>query len=238
MSLNELPLSKLVGKQAKWKCKAYSQFLFVLIILHVFWILLTVTLGTSSRSDGWNNVTINIQIYSLDTFIAYTSIWAFIMAIVTQTNSKRSQDYSIVTNHLSASLANIIMLIVYSFIATILSFFSLYIVVGIKFIQNVDMMIESLLFTPIQFFVAFLIILFMAAIGYFIGTGFYLNKLIGVGIIILIFLIVRSIEGQLGTVISFYFQEDFGMFLLKVLMTVVFLFILSVILINRKEVIR
>lgn len=238
MSLTDLTLFQLVVKQAKWKCKAYSQLIFALIVLHLFWILLTVTVGTTSNGFGFNNLTINVQIYSLDSFIMFACLWAFITALLTQTNSYINPDYSVVTNHLSASLANIIVIIIYSFLATIISFLSLYIVAAIKFIQNVEIIMESSQFTLMQFCVVFLIILLLAAIGYFIGSAFHLHKLFGVGIIILIFLIVRSIEGQLLTVFTFYFQEGDGLFLLKALITVIFLFIVSVVLINRKEVVR
>lgn len=238
MSLNNSNFSKVVIKQAKWKWKTYSQALVSLVILQIIIAFLT-SGGSGMYGGGFNGFNIDIHLYSLDVFIIITCLWAFITALLTQTKAYQQVYFSMVTNRVTANLANIIVLVIYSIIATIITFMSLYIVVATSLLfSETELIRETFLFSPMQFAVALFMILLATASGYFIGAAFYLSKLFGVAIIVLGIFVLLSLEEQMLTVLTFFFEAGYPLFIVNASGVSALLFAFAVIFTSRKEVVR
>lgn len=239
MSLNHKTFPQVVRVQTKWKVKAYSQALVPLLILQIIMAILTSS-GSGTSSMTMNQVSIESYFYSLDVFLISTCIWAVITAFLIQTRGYRQTDLSAITNRATGNTANIISLIFFSFIAVIVNYMSLYILVAsIQLIKGIDIFPNSELFNFMQFLVAFFIILLAASSGYFISSLFNLSKILG-SLFVLVggFLCIRVLDEQLLTIVKFYFEAGYFLFLVKALITAALLFALPVVFLNGKEEVR
>lgn len=238
MSLNKVSFSQTVLKQVKWKVKAYCQTLITLIFIQIGLSILT-SGGSITVGGGFNEVNLDIHYYSLDLNVIFTSIWALVTAIVIQTKGYRQNDYSVISTHFTASIANIIVLFIYSFIATIISFMTLYILVAaVQLLGNITIMKESTLIEFSHFGVVFFIFLFASALGYLIGSLFNLSKGLGILIVVFVLLLIESFDTQWETVLTFFFSTGYLSFMLKTLMVSILLFALAIFSLSRKEVNR
>lgn len=239
MSLNHKTFPQVVMTQAKWKTKVYSQALVPLLILQIFMAIFT-SGGSGMSSIGMNQVSVESYSYSLDIFLVTTCLWAFITAFLIQTKGYRLTDLSTITNRATGSIANIIVLLVYSIIATIIVYMSLYILVAaVQLIKGIGTFPEVDMFSTIQALVVFFMILLAASSGYFMSSLFYFSKVIGCVLVIGFgYLLFRVLDEQLLTIIKFYFEAGYFLFFVKALITAILLFALPVIFLNGKEVVR
>lgn len=239
MSLNHKTFPQVVRTQAKWKIRAYSQALVPLLILQIFMAFFNYR-GSGMSATIMNEMSVESHFYSLDVFLMTTCIWAFITAFLIQTKGYRQTDLSTITNRATGSVANSMVLIFYSLIATIVIYMSLYILVAaVQLIKGIYMFPEGELFNSLHFFVSYFMILLAASSGYFISSLFNLSKVIG-GLFVLGFgyLFFSVLNEQLLTVMKFYFEAGYSLFLVKALITAAILFVLPVVFLNRKEVVR
>ena len=88
-SLTNISLKTIVIKQVKWKAKLYISALSSLVIVQIIFGILTSSSGSGSSGRGGGNLDVQFSIYSLDTFLIVTSIWAFIVAILFSTKAYR-----------------------------------------------------------------------------------------------------------------------------------------------------
>ncbi|MFL0505933.1 hypothetical protein ACH0B5_09305 [Ureibacillus sp. 179-F W5.1 NHS] len=239
MSLNEISFSQIVLNQVKWKMKAYSQSIIILILIQIT-VSILFSGGNITMGGGFNEVNINIHYYTLDSYIILSCIWALVIAILMQTNGYRHDDYAVITTRYTASLANVIVLFVYSFIATIISFMTLYILIAlIQVVGNIAVMKEYTLFEFVHFGLAFFIILLAASIGYLIGSIFKLSKGLGILMVVLavIFTAILNVQPE-ALLVNFFFNTGYLSFMLKALFTCILLFVSSIFILSRKEVNR
>lgn len=239
MSLNKVSFSQTVLKQVKWKMRAYSQSLITLILIQVT-VSILISGGDITMGGGFNEVDINIHYYRLDSYIILSCIWALVIAILIQTKGYHHDDYSVITTRYTANLANIIVLFVYSFIAAIISFMTLYILITlIQLVGNIAVMKEYTLFEFTQFGMVFFIILLAASIGYLIGSIFNLSRGLGILIVVLVLMFNLLLDNQPDVVLTnFLLKTGYISFMLKALTVCILLFVSAIFILSRKEVNR
>ncbi|PKC51779.1 hypothetical protein RhiirA1_483010, partial [Rhizophagus irregularis] len=151
-------------------------------------------------------------------------IWAFITALLLQRMEYFQDDFAVVTTRFVSNISNSIVLVFYSFIATIITIVSLYIfVVSIQLFTQVELIADGLLINPIQMLVAFSILLLAASSGFFVGALFSFSKILGIVIIGLWIAFINSLEGQLATVLIFFFEAGNLLFIIKAIVLTIIL---------------
>ncbi|MFC7688022.1 hypothetical protein [Ureibacillus sp. GCM10028918] len=240
MSLSHKTISQVVLMQTKWKIKTYSHCLIHLLILQILMCFFNYGSGSGMSKRGNETFTVQTNFYSLDVFLMAACLWAFIIAFLLQTKGIRQVDLSIVTNRATGSIANALVLIIYSFLATIVIYMSLYIIVAfIQLFKGIYMYPDVSLFNFMYFFISFFMILLAASSGYFMSSLFNLSMTIG-GFFVLIlgYFIFRVLDEQLLTLLYFYLEAGYLSFTVKALISAILLFVLPVVFLNWKEVVR
>lgn len=238
MSLNSYSFSQVLWKQVKWKLSAHSQALNTLIFIQVIIALLGFN-ASSMSGTGFNGIHLSIHFYSLDVMVVIACIWAFITALLLQRMDYLQDDFAIVTTRFISTLSNSILLIFYSFIATLITILSLYIFgMSVQLFTQVELIADGLLINPIEILIAFSILLLAAFSGFFVGALFSFSKMLGIVIIGLGIAIINSLEEQFATVIIFFFGDGHLLFILKAIVFTIILMSLSILFLSRKEVIR
>lgn len=240
MSLTHKTFPQVVLTQVIWKVMAYSQALITLLILQIVMGFFNYSGGSGMTSIGNGTFSVRLHFYSLDIFLMATCFWAFVTAFIIQTKGYRQTDLSTVTTVATGSIANALVLTLYSFIATIIIYMSLYILVAIiQLNKEIDMVPNVGLFNLTQSLVTFSIILIASSSGYFMSSLFNLSKIIGSVFVVGIgYFLIQVLDEQLLTVIKFYFEAGYLLFAVKALISVFILFALPIIFLNSKEVVR
>lgn len=172
-SLTNISLKTIVLKQVKWKAKLYISALSSLVIVQIIFSILTSSSGSGSSGHGRGNLDVQFSIYSLDIFLIVSAIWAFIVALLFTTKAFRIDDLSVISSRTSSAIANILVMIVYSFIAVILMISTYYLQVsGILLIEKKSFVQDHLFISPSVFILCFSSICLFGAIGLLLGTSF------------------------------------------------------------------
>ncbi|MEB2301309.1 hypothetical protein LAV72_16960 [Lysinibacillus xylanilyticus] len=172
-SLTNISLKTIVKKQVKWKAKLNISALSSLIILQIIFGVLTSSSGSGSYGSGRGNLDVQFSIYSLDIFLIISAIWAFIVALLFTTKAYRIDDLSVISSRTSSAIANILVMIIYSFIAVIIMISTYYLqVLGILLVEKKSFVIEGLFISPSVFILCFSSICLFSAIGLLFGTSF------------------------------------------------------------------
>lgn len=172
-SLTNISLKTIVQKQVKWKAKLYISALSSLVIVQIIFGVLTSGSGNASTGHGRGNLNIQFSIYSIDTFLIVTAIWAFIVALLFTTKAYRTDDLSAISSRTSSAIANIFVMIIYSFIAVIIMISTYYLqVFGISLMEKKSFIIENIFISPSTLLLCFSSICLFGAIGLLLGTSF------------------------------------------------------------------
>ncbi|GAB0170736.1 hypothetical protein LSPCS325_41730 [Lysinibacillus sp. CTST325] len=172
-SLTNISLKTIVKKQVKWKVKLYISALSSLVIVQIIFGILTFSSGSGSSGHGGKNLTVHFSNYSLDTFLFVTAIWAFIVALLFTTKAYRIDDLSVISSRTSSAIANIFVMIIYSFIAVIIMISTYYLqVFGILLVEKKSFIIENLFISPSILLLCFSSLCLFGAIGLLLGTSF------------------------------------------------------------------
>jgi len=192
-SLTNMSFKTIVKKQVKWKAKLYSSALSSLIILQVIFGALLFSSGSASSGHGRGNLNVQFSIYSLDMFLIISALWAFIIAILFTTKSYRIDDLSIISSRTSSAIANILVLILYSFIALLIMLASYYIqIFGLSLMEKDSLIIDKLIITPSIFIVCISSICLFGAIGLLFGYCFQGPSIIKISSIVLLAIVIIS----------------------------------------------
>ncbi|MGE7948020.1 hypothetical protein [Lysinibacillus sp. NPDC093688] len=171
-SLTNISLKTIVKKQVKWKAQLYISALSSLVILQIIFGVLTFSSGSGSYGSGRGNLDVQFSIYSLDIFLIISAIWAFIVALLFTTKAYRIDDLSVVSSRTSSAIANILVMIIYSFIAVILMISTYYLqVLGILLVEKKSFVLDHLFISPSVFILCFSSICLFGAIGLLFGTS-------------------------------------------------------------------
>lgn len=253
MSLNEVKfspsaLSQVVLKHYGYKLKGHSGLIYSLIIIQLTSALLSMGLrsGMSSSSEDIN---IAINTYSGDFLFIFSCLWMIVITTLLSSQPYRSMEFSIVNNRVASHASNILLILTYAVFAGMTAILlteihRLMIAVNLK---EGEFLIRGLGIAPQDLFLGIIAATFylilLAAVTYFIQTLSSLHK--GLGIILWIFLFVFGfgtigiLGFSLGNVLRFYTAEaSLGLFILKVLSTVLLLFGTSVLITRGREVER
>ncbi len=172
-SLTNFSLKTIVIKQVKWKAKLYISALSSLVIVQIIFAVLTFSYGNASSGHGRGNLDIHFSIYSLDAFLIVTVIWAFVVALLFTTKAYRMDDLSVISSRTSSVIANIFVMIIYSFIAVIIMISTYYLqVLGISLVEKKSFVIENQFIQPSILVICFSSICLFGAIGLLLGTSF------------------------------------------------------------------
>lgn len=171
-SLTNISLNTIVKKQVKWKAQLYISALSSLVILQIIFGVLTSSTGSGSSGHGGGNISVQFSDYSLDIFLIVSVIWAFIVGLLFTTKAYRMDDLSVISSRTSSAIANIFVMIIYSFMAVIIMISSYYLqVLGVS-LKKEFFIIESLFISPSTLIVCFSSICLFGAIGLLFGTSF------------------------------------------------------------------
>lgn len=172
-SLTKISLKTIVKKQVKWKAKLNISALSSLVIVQIIFGVLTSSSGSASSGHERGNLDVRFSIYSLDTFLIVSAIWAFIVALLFTTKAYRVDDLSVISSRASSTIANIFVMIMYSFIAVIIMISTYYLqVLGILLVEKKSFVTEGLFISPSTFILCFSSICLFGALGLLFGTSF------------------------------------------------------------------
>lgn len=248
MSLKEVSFSSITLKHYMYKLKGHSGLVYSLIFAQLIGLLLSMTprAGSSSGSDF---LSISVRTYSADTILIFSFVWIIVMASLLGSKEYRSMEFSLVTNRISSHLSNILLLVTCSVFAGVTSTLMsvLHRIIMVITLNPSEFIIDGLRIAPadllLGIFVSSLYILLFAAGAYLVRVIIEVNKSFGIliSIILIAFLFgtVKIFVLNVGNFIRFFTSEAFlGIFALKVLLTVLVLFGLSIFTSNRMEVKR
>lgn len=248
MSLKESSLSSIVLKQYVYKLKGHSGLVYSLMFTQLIGLLLSMgpRAGSSSGSDF---LSVSVRTYSADTIQIFSFVWMIVIASLLGSKAYRSMEFSLVTNRVSSHLSNILLLVTCSVFAgmtaTLMSVLQRIIMVFT--LRPSEFIFDGLRIAPadlfLGIFVSSLYMLLLAAGAYLVRMIIELNKSFGILLTIIlvafVFGTVRIFALHVENFIRFYASESsLGIFVLKVLFTVLVLFGLSIFTSNRMEVKR
>ena len=199
-SLTNISLKTIVKKQVKWKAQLYISALSSLIILQIIFGVLLSSSGSGTSGLSLGNLEVRFTYYSLDMFLIVSAIWAFIIGLLFTTKAYRMDDLSVISSRTSSALANILVMIMYSFIAVFIMISTHYLqVLWILLMEKKSFVIESLFISPSTFILCFSSICLFGAIGLLLGTSFKGPTLIKVPIIVLLLIFISLVSINLNS---------------------------------------
>lgn len=248
MSFARPTLMEISKKQLQLKMKAYVWVFHSLVILQLIAVFFSLG-GSGSMGSGRNDLFIQVQFYSADVVIAFTMLWAFIIAAQLTSTLYKENEFMFVTNQMSHHLSDLAFLVIISTFSAILALLSGYLikVIGYVFLGFIPVLdgndlldVKHLIYGILA---TILFITVSGAAGYAFGMLVQLNRLFMLVIPVFIMgsLFVSSIWDQYGNnwiikVFQFYFQEaNFWLFSLKMVLTIFGFFMIAILISKRLE---
>lgn len=196
MFLSNISLTGVVLSQVKFKLSAYSGLIYSLIILQVLGILFAT--GWSSSGTSINNISINLNISSIDSGFIFVSLLAISVGNLITTRAYRYDDFSFVATRLSSNIANCIVLLIFSCYAGVTTYFSVYLMRIFLTFNSTNEFVEgpTILDDPMNSLLtilAMIIFLWMfSSLGYIAGTLFQKHKLLFFGALVIIIMLLLT----------------------------------------------
>lgn len=246
MSLAKTSLLENSKKQIRFKLKAYMWAFSSLVVLQVLAILFSMG-GTGSMGSGRNEMFIQVQFYSADLVIGFTMLWGFIVGTQITATMYKENEFMFVTNKLSHNLSDAAFLIVVSAISGVLALLAGFLIKVLSyFLLDFTPHINAGLTLDFKHVMVGVIatILFVtlsSSLGYVVGSLVQLHKLF---IVILpsvffglLYIAARFDAEFMLKAFQFYFREtDFFLFVMKVVVTIIGLFMASILISKQLEV--
>lgn len=253
MSTNEVKLSpisfkNIVIKQYLYKLKGHSGLIYSLIFVQLISVLFS--MGTmSGMSSGGEFLHVTINTHSEDVFLIFAFIWMIVVTSFLGSQAYRSMDFSLVTSRKVSHATNMLLILTYALYAgitgTLMSLLQRMIMVqsleGSEFIfGGLQIPLQDLI---LGVFVLTLYLLLLASVTYLIQMVSVLNKASGIALFIFFFAFglgtVRIFGFDSANILHFYTEEgSLGLFVFKVVCSVVLLLGLSMLIARRMEVKR
>ena len=249
MYLTEPQLFDNVKKQLQYKFNGYTGVFTSLLIVQVIGILLGIGTSGGSHTSYSETLTVIRNTSSNDIVVMFTLFWAFITGILITTTAYRNDAFTFVSNRLSHHLSSILFLLASSVFAGITAILTGSLIKFITLIWTKEAFVETpgLLNTPSDFFIqigtAVAYMVLFAGIGYAIGSFTQRSMMFVPFLFLAIFslpLLFISMNISVAEYLIFFYgpEQSFLLFITKVFGTVLLLFVLSIIVTNRKEVRR
>lgn len=247
MYLAEVKLFDVVKKQFLYKLKAYLSVFSSLLIIQVVGMLLSMNGSGSMGMSSSNGYSLDISYYTGDIIIIFTMLWSFISAIIMTTKAYRNDDFVFVANRFSSNLSNICFLVFASIVGGITAMLSgillkvvMYFILDDGNVMGTAISFQELL---LGIFVSILYVLLVASLGYLVGMLVQISKWFSVLLPAAFFgysILSINKNGEASIIsetVTFFAQETILLFfLLKVIVTAIILFYVSIILSNKMEV--
>lgn len=242
MCSKEVNLLSILSKQYFYKLKAYSSLVHSLIIMQMLALLFSLG-GVLRMSGGNGELSVSVKGYNANVVIVFSLLWIMFIAIQLVSKPYKKIELPMVTNRLAGNLSNIVILMTVSIFAGLTSSLVGVLLRVITYL-NLDMSHNVFIrfflgYTDLLFGVA-IAILYMflfSALGYLIGILTHLNVAFIIIIPAAILGILRFYPDFAQAMFKFFFFEiSLYMFVLKVVLTSIILFGVSIFISNRMEV--
>nr|WP_172635872.1 hypothetical protein [Desulfitobacterium dichloroeliminans] len=254
MSLNEVRLApvslkQITAKQYLYKLKGHSGLILTLVFIQLLSLLFSLgSRGGMSSSNEFLQVVVNT--YSGDVFLVFSFIWMVVVSSFLISQPYQSIEFSVVNNRVTSHLSNILLILTYAVFAGITATLM---TIPQRFLLLMTLKESEFLFGGLQIvpgdlllgsLVACLYLLLLGAGAYFIQTvSQSLSKKLGIILWITLFAFgfgyIRILAFQMGNLLSFYTGESsLGLFVGKVIGSIVLLFGLSILISRQTEVKR
>lgn len=242
MSSKEVNLQSISLKQYYYKLKAYSSLVHSLIIVQMIALLFSLG-GVSHMSSNNGKLSVSVQSYSSNIAIVFSLFWIAFIAVQLVSKPYKKMELPLVMNRLSGDLSNVGFLmtvcvfggITSSLVGVLLRVITYFafdrsqIVFNGFFLAYADLLLSMC--------IAILYMLLISALGYFIGVLTQLNGAFVIIIPVVILGVLKVYTDFAQSVFKFFaFEVSLSMFVLKVFITSIILFGISIFLSNRMEV--
>lgn len=242
MSSNEVNLLSISCKQYFYKLKAYSSLVHSLIIVQMMALIFSLG-GVGGSSGGNGELSVSVKSYSSNIVIVFSLFWIMFLAIQLSTKPYKKMELPLVTNRLSGNLSNVGFLmtagvfggVTSSLIGVLLRIITYFTVDRSQIVFNGFFLAYGDLL--LGMFVAILYMLLISAFGYLIGVLVQLNTAFVIIIPAVILGVLRVHTKFALSVYKFFaFEVSLSMFVLKVIISAIILFGVSILISNRMEV--
>ncbi|HEY8909245.1 MAG TPA: hypothetical protein VIM51_03045 [Desulfosporosinus sp.] len=241
MSSTEVNLLSISLKQYFYKLKAHTDLVNRLIITQLLALLFSLG-GVSSMSSGSANLTVSLRSYSANIVIIFSILWILITAILLTTKPYKKMEMPLVGNRISGDISDVGFLMTASVFAGVTSSLAgvlLRVIMYFTFDRS-KMGFDSFSLTfsdlLLGMLVAILYLGLISAVGYFIGMLTQMNMAFIVLIPAVIYGTLRVYTGLAQSVFEFYVVDvSLPLFALRVIITSIMLFGVSMLLSNRME---
>nr|WP_295974159.1 hypothetical protein [uncultured Bacillus sp.] len=243
MSLSTISMTKTIKKQYVFKMKSNIDAFSSLIWIQILAMFLSFN-AAASMGFANNNMDVNVQYFTGDIIMVFTMIWSFTTAITITTRPYRYHDFTFITNRVSSSLSNILFLATANLFASftaILAYHLLKVICILDKGQQIYFVQAEFLDSLLGILAAFLYLMLVSSVGYFIGSVVQMSKayiLLISALVIALF--VGNIVQENSFILAFnqfYFKEtSLLLFLIKMLLSASVFFTASISLLNRLEV--
>lgn len=248
MSLKEISLSSITLKHSMYKLKGHSGLVYSLMFVQLMGLLLSMGPGSGSSSGG-DFLSVSVRAYSADAILIFSFFWIIVMASLLGSKDYRSMEFSLVTNRITSHLSNILILVTFSVFAGMTSTLMsvLHRIILVITLNPSEFIIDGLRIALadllLGIIVSSLYMILLAAGAYLVRVIIELNKSFGILISLVLiafaFGTVRIFALNVENFMRFYTSEgSLGVFVLKVLFTILVLFGLCIFTSNRMEVKR
>ncbi|HZK52797.1 MAG TPA: hypothetical protein VFC84_01145 [Desulfosporosinus sp.] len=241
MSSKEVSLLSISFKQYYYKLKAHTDLLNRLLLTQVFALIFSL-LGTGGTGTS-GQLSVTFKTYSANIVIVFSILWIIIVAVLLTTRPYKQLETPLVGNRLTGNLSDFGFLMTASVFAGITSTF------GGVLLRNVMYFISDrstmavdgfyLTFTDLMYgmVVAILVLVLVSLIFYFLGLLVQANKVFAILIPVVILGTLRVYTHLGQSVLEFYMVNvSLPLFALKVIITAMILFGISMLVSNRMEV--
>jgi len=243
MSSKEVSLLSISFKQYYYKLKAHTGLLNRLLLTQILALLFSLIGGTSSMGTSSGQLSVTVRSYSANMVIVFSILWVIIVAVLLTTKPYKQLERPLVGNRLTGNLSDV------GFLMTACVFAGVTSSLGGVLLRNVMYFISDrstmaldgffLTFTDLMFgmVVAILVLVLVSAMGYLVGVLVQANKVLAILIPVVIMGALRVYTHLEQFVLEFYFvNASLPWFALKVIITSITLFGVSIMISDRMEV--
>ncbi|MDO0821680.1 hypothetical protein [Desulfosporosinus nitroreducens] len=243
MSLKEVDLLSISLKQYVYKLKAYSTLFYGLLLAQIIALFFSLLNGISYMSSGNGELSVSVNTYSASLVIIFSFFWILFAAIQLTTKQYKQLENPLVTNSISRNLSNIGFLmtacvfggITSSLVGVLLRIIMYFTFDRSQIISDEFILAFSDLLLGIS--VAILYMVLISGIGYLTGVLTKVSMAFVIIIPAVIIGISKAYTDIFQSLIKFFtLESSLPLFGLKVIITSILLFGVSILISNREEV--
>ena len=242
MSLKEVNLLSISLKQYLYKLKAYSTLFYGLILAQIIGLLFSLS-GVSHMSSSNGELSVSVSIYSANLVIVFSLFWILFVAMQLTTKHYKRLDIPLAKNSITGTLSDVGFLLsacifggITSSLVSVLLRIIMYFTVDRSQIvfDQFSLPFSDLLLGIV---VATLYMVLISAMGYLMGVLTKVSMAFVIVVPGVIFGLLRVYTDFFQTVIaSFTTETSLPLFVLKIMITSLILFGISILLSNGREI--